>query len=698
MRGGVAAQAEGGAVREAGRRVVLRGPQVGLRARAADPGRERVLVHPCAQQQFLVGEGGVAVGDGWAGRAGRHQRGDRRAADRAVGLEARADREDGVRHRVVDALDVAPARGPAGSEGGHRAREHLRGVAAVVRAALPAQQQRVVARQGGPARVGAVRRPAPGARQGLGARGMGRAPGRVVVETAQLPPVAVGGRRGRLRQQHHRQQPGRRERRPAVAQRPPGRARQDQPAAEQHVPRRRHQRAPARPQRGGRQDARPRRQRRQPRQARRQPGPGGDHGDPGQDEGLPVRASVRRREQVPGQVCRRPLERERHGHHQPRPPQPGARRRRPVEGQRGHQQQRPGAHEDGGGGEGVRPRQQPREEVGPGHRPELLDPPRVGPSGAEEQRHQDRRREPDPQQGAPGRPRDHRQTAPDALAGQRHPSHQHQRRTQRRHVGGVEVGGPADGDDQRREHRPPPAQGPFAGQAQQGEGDQPVQPHRVVGSLDHRPAAQRVRGPEQPGRPPRPAPLRAQQPGHRRRRDRRLEHGDDVHREVDVLAREEPDEDGERAGQVGAQVRQEAGAVAGLPVEQQSAPRTAVQEVPQVRVEGDELVAEVVDAAVARSVREDPGGGVPGAHGHRREQRGERRAEQAGAARRCTARRVACQVRRVARCRHSGQTLAPPGDRRVASGWPTADPVRAGRVRSARESLAEQVVRITMTA
>ena len=200
-----------------------------------------------------------------------------------------------------------------------------------------------------------------------------------------------------------------------------------------------------------------------------------------------------------------------------------------------------------------------------------------------------------------------------------HPGDEHQPGTDRGDVGGVEVGGPAQGDDQDGHDRPPARPRPLADQAQQREGDEAVEPHRVVGGQHHRPAAQRVGRAEQAGRPPAAGAQREQQAGHRRGGGHRLQDGDDVHREVDPVAGEHADEQGEGAGDVRAQVRQEAGAVSGLPVEQDAAVGPAVQQVPQVGVERHELVAQVVHVARAEPERVLPRDRVARAEGDRRD-------------------------------------------------------------------------------
>jgi hypothetical protein len=75
---------------------------------------------------------------------------------------------------------------------------------------------------------------------------------------------------------------------------------------------------------------------------------------------------------------------------------------------------------------------------------------------------------------------------------------------------------------------------------------------------------------------------------------------------------EDGDEQREGAAEIGAEVGQEAGAVAGLPVDEEAAVGAAVQQVPQVGVEGHVLVAEVVDAAGAGAEGVAAGEDVPG--------------------------------------------------------------------------------------
>jgi hypothetical protein len=82
---------------------------------------------------------------------------------------------------------------------------------------------------------------------------------------------------------------------------------------------------------------------------------------------------------------------------------------------------------------------------------------------------------------------------------------------------------------------------------------------------------------------------------HRRAGRAEGEQGDQEDGELDVVAGEECDQEGEGVGEVGEEVGEEGDAVAAVPVEEQVAGSVAVQQVPEVGVEGDELVAQVVD-------------------------------------------------------------------------------------------------------
>ncbi len=607
------------AVAQAGRARGVRGPEEDLRT---DPARARVrsLVHPGAEQEFLVPEGRRAVGRGRARRPYRHQGQERLRADHPAVPPARPHPEQRVRHRVVEAEQVPAPRGPAAAERVQDGGEDRRGVAAVVRGALAAQEQRVVARDPGQARVRAVRGPAVRRRERRRPPLLLRAGRRVVVQPYESFPVRVRRRRRRLAEQRARHE----ERGEHGAPAPAG---EEQGARHGREARAREQERP-----GGEDRARQRREG-QGQDDRRAAGhrpavrpsvgqgrPRRQDQDPGEDERLPVRAAVRRREGVPEQMRRAPLHRRRHRRAQPRPQPPLPARHVPAEEQGPREQRDRRADEGRRGREAVRHREQPGEEVRPGHRGELPHQARVGLPGAEEdgeehggrEAHPEARRDRRPHQGPYPEGVRHRQTDQEDQGG-----------AQGRHVRRVEVRDPADRHHQRAEQRPAPLPHPLAHQAEQREGDQAVQPHRVVRALRERPAAQRVRGAEHRRPPPRPRAEAAQQERRRGRRDRRLQDGDRVHRVLDVPAREERHQRGERARQVGAVVGQEARPPARPPVEQEPAVRPPPQQVPQVRVERHELVGEVVHGPVARPEGEDPGDGVPAADGDDGEEGGQ---------------------------------------------------------------------------
>ncbi|MCF0089925.1 hypothetical protein B0E37_05026 [Streptomyces sp. MH192] len=346
--------------------------------------------------------------------------------------------------------------------------------------------------------------------------------------------------------------------------------------------------------------------------------PGGAHQDRAHHERLPVRAAVGGAEGVPGQMGGRPLQGEDDGEDEHRPACPLPHGYRPVEGEGEGEHQRGDADVEAWARVGVRRRQQTGQQVLGGHRGEVACPAGVGVARAGVDGDDERCGQAHPEDGGERGPAHRRERRPAGRSVGPQPQQEDEGGAQGGHVGGVEVGGPGERHDQDARHPVPPLPRPLADQAQQGQGEEAVEPHRVVRGVGQGPAAQGVRGAQEPGRPPRAGAQAGQQPGHGGSGARGLEEGDHVDREVDLVAREQRHQRGEGTAEVGAEVGQKAGAVPGLPVDEQSAVGPAVQQVPQVRVEGHVLVAQVVDVAGAGAEGEaagedvtaaEPGGG-----------------------------------------------------------------------------------------
>ncbi len=279
-------------------------------------------------------------------------------------------------------------------------------MAAVVRGALTAHEQWIVG--GGPLPTGvrAVTRPAVRAGHRVGLYTLPLAPGRVVIELSQALPVGErSGRRGLPHQRTGQQQHGGETRPTAPRGQGERGGRRHQTGREQQV----------RPVRGQVAEGRPRRDQHQyratagqgpgPRPSVRDRDPGSDHHQTGEHERLPVRTAVGRRERVPEQVGRPPLQRQPDSRHQPRPRPPFAPGHTPLEDECAGREQCDGAQEEGGGEEAVRAGEQPGKHIGPVSGLERPVPAGVGVFRAQVDGNQDGRREPDPQQHAPGRPR-----------------------------------------------------------------------------------------------------------------------------------------------------------------------------------------------------------------------------------------------------------------------------------------------------
>lgn len=193
------------------------------------------------------------------------------------------------------------------------------------------------------------------------------------------------------------------------------------------------------------------------------------------------------------------------------------------------------------------------------------------------------------------------------------------------HQPGVEVPRPGHTHHRRGPQPAALARTPVERQQHQRERRQAPQPHRVERAVVERPARQPVRGTEQARLPP-AAGLQPSQP---QRHDGRAEPDAQalphVHAQVDLAAREGRDEQREGVAEEADEVRPVRHSEGAVPVEEEVAGRGAVQQVPQVGVEGHELVAEVVEGTravpegirAAHRTREDEGG-----HGDRRGQTG----------------------------------------------------------------------------
>ena len=173
--------------------------RLGHRGRARGGRQGRHLVHGRSQHPFLAGEDGLLAGGGRERAAYGQQRGRARRTGDEQGAALRhrgqiaADAHERLAHRVLEAERVAALHVPAaaqGLEGAGGGRGHE---AAVVRAALAAEQQRVVVGELVRARIGARARPVGAGEQPVPRRE--RRPGQRDLGLEPVDPVPYRGHR-----------------------------------------------------------------------------------------------------------------------------------------------------------------------------------------------------------------------------------------------------------------------------------------------------------------------------------------------------------------------------------------------------------------------------------------------------------------------------------------------------------------------
>ncbi len=623
------------------------GPALGrvrLYLGAAAAGDLRDLVHGGAQDGLLAGvnavrrvRGGVRAGaDG--DQRGRREPLGRPAARVGPRADPRTDREDRVEHRVVGAEEGPAVVLEAVPEGLQRPVRGLREVAAVVLRPLRAERQRVVVRGLRRARVGPVRRPVLDPADGVEVPGDRLVRGGDRLGPALAGPAGVGAGRGHggLREDDaDHQHGGDRDQETALLAEPQQDERQqrDAPAAEHRRP------GPAaevvgvaqyeggRDQQGGHQGQVPRARPVGQRQ------PGQHHHHPAEDEGLAVRVAVRHRQPVPHVLRGRELEGGQDQRGGGCPHQTGAARDGGVEQEGAGQDQAERGHvQPGAAAPQVGGRQHAREED--------LDPYGVeggglgGLRGAarQERRQQQREREQDAGPGGRRGPPQGQQP----LAGRRVAGGQTDRQQDagghRGHHRRVEVPEPGERDQQGRSRPAAALQAPLDGDAEHREGDQAPEPHRDVRGVAERPAAQAVGRPEHAPLPPRAGVQFAEVHRHHGGGGAHRDRGDREDGEVDVGARDEDGQPGERVAEVGVVVGQELLSEAAAPGEEQVAGGLPVHQVPERPVEGDVLVRLVVEGASGVAEGERAARHPGRAEGGRGQEEGQQGAAQAGGA------------------------------------------------------------------